>query len=122
MISRAIAYLFAAEVHKTVEVFDLNERIHSITGFGTPHEILFRPDTNTLIVADGGADSSVKLVDGKNYQIIDSIKLPPGVDSAEYNPVAQEYYVENRGPDASANTHMIRSLTQRISSIPAISL
>src|ERR1700687_3820731 len=68
-----------AEVHKTVEVFDLKtgERIHSITGFGTPHEILFRPDSNTLIVADGGADSGCKLVDGKNYQIIDNIKLPP---------------------------------------------
>jgi DNA-binding beta-propeller fold protein YncE len=98
-----------AEVHKTVEVFNLKtgERIHSITGFGTPHEILFRPDSNTLIVADGGADSGCKLVDGKNYQIIDNIKLPPGVDSAEYNPVAKEYYVENRGPDPSANTHMI---------------
>jgi len=98
-----------AEVHKTVEVFDLNtgENIHSITGFGTPHEILFRPDSNTLIVADGGSDSSVRLVDGKTYQIIDSIKLPPGVDSAEYNPVTREYYVENRGPDASADTHMI---------------
>jgi DNA-binding beta-propeller fold protein YncE len=49
-----------AEVHKTVEVFDLKsgERIHSITGFGTPHEILFRPDSNTLIVADGGRDDS----------------------------------------------------------------
>jgi DNA-binding beta-propeller fold protein YncE len=99
-----------AEVHKTVEVFDLKsgERIHSITGFGTPHEILFRPDSNTLIVADGGRDdSSVKLVDGKTYQIIDTIKLPPGVDSAEYNPVTREYYVENRGPDATADTHMI---------------
>jgi DNA-binding beta-propeller fold protein YncE len=98
-----------AEVHKTVEVFDLNtgDHLHSITGFGTPHEILFRPDSNTLIVADGGADSSVRLVDGKSYEIIDSIKLPPGVDSAEYNPVTKEYYVENRGPDASANTHMI---------------
>src|ERR1700674_1958943 len=41
-----------AEVHKTVEVFDLKtgERIHSITGFGTPHELLYRPETNTLIV------------------------------------------------------------------------
>ncbi len=98
-----------AEVHKTVEVLDLNtgERIHSITGFGTPHEILFRPDSDTLIVADGGANSSAKLVNGKNYEIIDSIKLPPGVDSAEYNPVTSEYYVENRGPDASANTHLI---------------
>lgn len=98
-----------AEVHHTVEILNLNngERIHSITGFGTPHEILFRPDSNTLIVADGGSDSSVRLVDGKTYQIIDSIKLPPGVDSAEYNPVTKEYYVENRGPDPSANTHMI---------------
>jgi DNA-binding beta-propeller fold protein YncE len=98
-----------AEVHHTVEVLDVNsgERIHSITGFGTPHEILLRPDSNTLIVADGGSNSSVKLVDGKTYQIIDSIKLPPGVDSAEYNPVTKEYYVENRGPDASADTHMI---------------
>ena len=98
-----------AEVHHTVEVFDLNtgEHIHSITGFGTPHELLFRPDSNTLIVADGGADSGCKLVDGKTYQIIDSIKLPPGVDSAEYNPITKEYYVENRGPDASADTHMI---------------
>jgi DNA-binding beta-propeller fold protein YncE len=98
-----------AEVHKTVEVFDLTtgEHLHSIVGFGTPHEILFRPDSNTLIVADGGSDSSVKLVDGKTYEIINTIKLPPGVDSAEYNPVTKEYYVENRGPDVSANTHMI---------------
>jgi hypothetical protein len=32
-------------VHKTIEVFDLEsgEHLHSIAGFGTPHEILFRP-------------------------------------------------------------------------------
>src|SRR5712691_1759042 len=104
-----------AEVHKTVEVFDLKtgERIHSITGFGTPHEILFRPDSNTLIVADGSPDSSAKLVDGKTYQIIETINLPPGDDSAEYNPITKEYYVENRGPDASANTHMISIIDAR---------
>jgi len=98
-----------AEVHKTVEVFDLRtgERIHSITGFDTPHEILFRPNSNSLIVADGGSPGTVKLVDGKTYEITDKITLPPGVDSAEYNPVTKEYYVESRGPDASANTHTI---------------
>jgi DNA-binding beta-propeller fold protein YncE len=98
-----------AEVHKTVEVFDLmtGERIHSITGFDTPHEILFRPDTNTLLVADGGNPGTCRLVDAKTYKIIDSITLPPYVDSAVYNPVTQEYYVESRGPDASANTHTI---------------
>src|SRR5216684_8801771 len=98
-----------AEVHKTLEVFDLKtgERIHSITGFGTPHEILFRPGSNTLIVADGGSPGTSKLVDGKSYQITDTINLPPGVDSAAYNPVTQEYYVESRGPDPAANTHAI---------------
>src|SRR5216683_4448588 len=34
----------AAEDHKTVEVFDLEgKRIHSITGFGQPHAVLFMP-------------------------------------------------------------------------------
>ena len=108
-----------AEVHQTVEVFNLRtgENIHSITGFdGAPHEILFRPDTNTLIVADGGSydpasrkagPGSCKLIDGKTYRIIDTITLPPGVDSAEYNPVTKEYYVESRGPDPAADTHTI---------------
>src|SRR5258708_37775951 len=61
-----------AEVHQTVEVFDLNtgERIHSITGFGTPHELLYRPNTNTLLVADGGREGWCKLVDLKTYEII----------------------------------------------------
>src|SRR5215469_17761497 len=46
-----------AEVHKTVEVFDLKtgDRIHSITGFVTPHAMVFRADKNKLFVADGGA-------------------------------------------------------------------
>ena len=98
-----------AEVHKTVEVFDLNtgERIHSITGFGTPHAMVFRPDRNRLLVADGGNPGTVKLVDGKSYKIVDTIQLPPGVDSAEFNPVTKEFYVESRGPDPAANTHSI---------------
>lgn len=108
-----------AEVHQTVEVFNLRtgEGIHSITGFdGAPHEILFRPDSNTLIVADGGSyDSaskklgpgSCKLIDGKTYRILGAITLPPGVDSAAYNPITKEYYVESRGPDLTADTHTI---------------
>jgi DNA-binding beta-propeller fold protein YncE len=98
-----------AEVHKTVEVFDLvtGERLHSIAGFGTPHAILFRPENNSLLVADGGFPGTCKLVNGKTYEIIDRITLPPDVDSAQYNPVTKEYYVESRGPDPSANTHTI---------------
>ncbi len=108
-----------AEVHQTVEVFNLRtgESIHSITGFdGAPHEILFRPDSNTLIVADGGSydpasrklgPGSCKLIDGRTYRILGAITLPPGVDSAAYNPVTKEYYVESRGPDLTADTHTI---------------
>ena len=98
-----------AEVHKTVEVFDLKsgERVHSITGFVTPHAMVFRPEKNRLIVADGGSPGTVKLVNGQNYEIIDTITLPPGVDSAEYNPATKEFYVESRGPDLKADTHTI---------------
>ena len=98
-----------AEVHKTVEVFDLKtgDRLHSITGFVTPHALAFRPEKNRLFVADGGSPGTVKLVDGQTYQIIDTITLPPGVDSAEYNPVTKEFYVESRGPDPKADTHTV---------------
>src|ERR1700730_10468454 len=72
----------AAEDHKTVEVFELRsgKPLHSITGFGQPHAILFLPDTNKLIVTDGDDFGRVSLVNGKSYEIIDNIKLPPGVD------------------------------------------
>ena len=98
-----------AEVHKTVEVFDLKtgDRLHSITGFVTPHALAFRPEKNRLFVADGGSPGTVKLVDGQTYQIIDTITLPPGVDSAEYNAVTKEFYVESRGPDPKADTHTV---------------
>jgi len=38
----------AAEDHKTVEVFDLKtgKPLHSITGFGQPHAIVYLPDSN----------------------------------------------------------------------------
>src|SRR6266849_8822106 len=57
-----------AEDHKTVEVFDLEgKRLHSITGFGQPHAVLFLPDTNKLIVTDGDGFGMVELDGGANY-------------------------------------------------------
>ena len=45
-----------AENSKTVEVFNLRtgKWIRSIPGFGEPHDIVYLPDTNNLIVTDGG--------------------------------------------------------------------
>jgi hypothetical protein len=68
----------ATEDHKTVEVFDLEEkRIHSITGFGQPHAILYLPGVNKLIVTDGDGFGMVELISGEDYKILDTIKLPP---------------------------------------------
>src|SRR5207245_4773477 len=98
----------AAEDHKTVEVFDLRtgKSLHSITGFGQPHAILCLPDTNKLIVTDGDDFGRVALVDGKSYEILDTIKLPPGVDGAIFNPLTKDYYVESGGGTGAA-THLL---------------
>jgi DNA-binding beta-propeller fold protein YncE len=103
----------AAEDHKTVEVFDLRsgKPIHSITGFGQPHAILFLADMNKLIVTDGDDFGRVALVNGENYEIVDSIKLPPGVDGAIFNPVNKAYYVESGG--AGAATHLLNIIDSK---------
>jgi DNA-binding beta-propeller fold protein YncE len=99
-----------AEDHKTVEVFDLmtGERLKSITGFEAPHAIVYLPEANNFIVTDGDDNSGmVELVSGKDYSIINKIKLPPGVDGAVFNPVDKNYYVEGGGKDPKGDTHFI---------------
>jgi DNA-binding beta-propeller fold protein YncE len=97
----------AAEEHKTVEVFDLRtgDRIRSIEGFGQPLMMVYLPESNHLVVTDGG-DSAVYLVDCKKYKIIRTIKLGPGVDHGVLNPVNRYYYVESGG-GSNAPTHVL---------------
>jgi len=96
-----------AEDHKTVEVFDLDgKRLHSITGFGQPHAAVVLEDSN-IIVTDGDDFGRVALVNGKDYKIMSTIKLPNGVDGAVFNPVNQYYYVESGSDDPAAKTHVI---------------
>jgi len=97
-----------AEDHKTVEVFELDgKRITSITGFGQPHAILFMPDVNKFIVTDGDGFGMVELVSGEDYKILNTIKLPPEVDGAVYNPVNKYYYVESGSGEKDSKTHKI---------------
>jgi DNA-binding beta-propeller fold protein YncE len=104
----------AAEDHKTVEVFDLDgKRLQSISGFGQPHAILFLPEVNKFIVTDGDGFGMVELVSGEDYKILDTIKLPPGVDGAVFNPVNQYYYVESGGDEKGALTHKINIVDSR---------
>jgi DNA-binding beta-propeller fold protein YncE len=98
----------ASENQKTVEVFDLRtgERIHSIPGFGQPLTMAYLAESNRLIVTDGGDTDAVELVDTKNYKIINTLKLGPGVDHGVYNPSNKYFYVENGG-GAEGKTHVL---------------
>jgi len=99
-----------AEDHKTVEVLDprTGERIHTISGFGQPHDIVYLPAPNSIIVTEGDAESgAVELVSGSNYNILDKIKLPADVDGGVYNPVNKYYYVESGGQGPDAKTHLL---------------
>ncbi len=55
---------------------------------------------------DHFAVGRVALVDGKSYEILDTIKLPPGVDGAIFNPLTKDYYVESGGGTGAA-THLL---------------
>ncbi len=99
-----------AEDHKTVEVLDIRtgRRIHTITDFGQPHAIEYLAGPNSLIVTEGDAESgAVNLVSGRNYKILDKIKLPTDVDGGVYNPVNKYYYVESGGQGQDAKTHLL---------------
>lgn len=115
----------ASEDQKTVEVFNLptGQRVHSIKGFSQPLTMAFLPESNRLIVTDGGDSNSVKLVDCKEYKIIGTLKLGSGVDHGVYNPVNKYFYVENgRGPDGKTHVLSIidtQSFTQ-VGEIPGL--
>jgi len=98
----------ASEDQKTVEVFDLRtgDRIHSIKGFGQPLTMAFLAESNRLIVTDGGDTDAVELVDCKDYKIIGTLKLGPGVDHGVYNPLNKYFYVENGG-GPEGKTHVL---------------
>src|SRR3984893_9453165 len=98
----------ASEVQKTVEVFDLNtgKRTRSIQGFGQPLTLAYLADSDRLIVTDGGDTDAVELVDCKEYKIVSTLKLGPGVDHGVYNPVDKYFYVENGG-GPEGKTHVL---------------
>src|SRR4029077_5122257 len=90
------------ETNKSIEVFDLrtNRRIYSIKGVDTPHSMLFLPDTNQLLVVDGG-DGTLKCFDAAKYTVVDTIKLELAADSSAYDPAKHLLYVASGGEDAN---------------------
>jgi DNA-binding beta-propeller fold protein YncE len=95
--------LFAtAEGYKAVLVFDLNsgQLIHTISGIGIPHAVLYRQDVGRIYVTDGGA-GALRIYDAKTYQLEKSVKLLVDTDSIAYDPATKYLYVVNGGGDAN---------------------
>ena len=90
------------QASKAVLVFDLKTRqlIHTIPGIEIPHHLLYREDLDRLYVTDGGGGGALKIFDGKNYDLIKSVKLLPDTDPSIYDPATKLIYVENGGKDA----------------------
>src|SRR4029077_15052223 len=80
--------------NNTVEVVDLRkgERIHSITGLGSPQGILYIPDLDRLFVANdkGGV---LKIYDGKSFQQISELNLKDDADNVRYDSATGKVYV-----------------------------
>jgi WD40 repeat protein len=99
-----------AEDSKTVEVFNLRtgERMKAITGFGKPHSIVYLPDSDQLIVSDGGEGFGwVDRASAASYKIIDRIKLPNDVDEAMFDPATKYFYVESGSEKPGDAAHLI---------------
>jgi hypothetical protein len=100
----------SAEVHHSVEMFDLKTGAHlqSIGGFKTPHSLAFAPEKDELLVADGG-DSALILLSGDDFHRIDRVQLIDGSatgkgdspDAAYYDAANRLYYIGNGGISAN---------------------
>ena len=78
----------------TVEVIDLRkgERIHSITGLGSPQGIVYIPELNRLFVANdkGGI---CKIYDAKSLQAVGELNLKDDADNVRYDDATKKIYV-----------------------------
>jgi DNA-binding beta-propeller fold protein YncE len=104
----------AAEDHSTLEVFELSTGKHlkTVAGFETPHNVLYLPDGNRIVVVDSGAGLS-KLVDANTYKIIDTLKLAPGADSMAYDPASKMMYVVTGGKNGKSTTSYLSKVNPR---------
>src|ERR1700688_2991076 len=90
----------AGEDHKTVEVFDLKtgRRLKSIAGFGTPHSIIYLPESDHILVADGDK-GMLQILGGSDYAVVDHVDGLAGADSMKLDDPSQILYVVTGGKD-----------------------
>jgi DNA-binding beta-propeller fold protein YncE len=101
--------LFATpEGYHAVLVFELKtgKPIHTITGIGKPHAVLYREDLDRIYVTDGDA-GDLKIFDGKTYALLSSVKLLEDADSIGYDSKTKYLYIDNGGGDVHQTYSML---------------
>jgi DNA-binding beta-propeller fold protein YncE len=101
--------LFATpEGSHSVRVFDLKtgKPIHTISGIGKPHAVLYREDLNRIYITDGDA-GDLKIFDGANYKLLSSAKLLEDADSIGFDPKTKYLYIDNGGGDVHQTYSML---------------
>lgn len=74
--------LFVAALgNNTLEVIDLagGKRIQSVAGMSKPTGLLYLPDSNRILVANGD-DGTLKILDGTDFKVVRTV---PGFDDAD---------------------------------------
>ena len=80
--------------NNSLEVVDLRkgERIHSISGLGSPQGVAYVPESDRLFVAndEGGI---CKIFDGRSFQPLSEVNLKDDADNVRYDDAAKKIYV-----------------------------
>src|SRR5262249_48939677 len=80
--------LFVAALgNNTVEVvnFGVGKQIHSITAMSKPQGVLFLPEANELLVANG-EDGTLKILDAAEFKVKHSLPHLPDADNVRLDP------------------------------------
>jgi hypothetical protein len=87
-IDQAGKRLFVAALgNNTLEVVDLTagKRIRSLSGMSKPTGILYLPDQNQVIVANGD-DGTLKILSGADFKVLQNLTAVPDADNLRFDP------------------------------------
>jgi DNA-binding beta-propeller fold protein YncE len=84
----------AALANNTLEVIDLKkgERVTSVSGFDEPQGVVFIPESQRVVVANGG-DGTVTFLDGTSLKPVKAVRTGGDADNVRYDGARGRVYV-----------------------------
>lgn len=103
----------AAEDNATLKIFDLKsgKLSRTVTGFETPHSILYLPAANEIYLADGSRN--VHVLDSRTFAVKKNIATTPGADSMGVDGAHDRLFVVSGGKDVKMTTSAISEIDTR---------